>query len=112
MILTSPRIAADDLEPITGWHLEPKGLCRGDVCVPLMQPLVGPDFEIGEIADALGMPVVADEPHGLWSLGPPAGRALQSAVAPDLTLSDWKGEQFSLRSLRGQKVFLLAWASW
>jgi hypothetical protein len=31
---------------------------------------------------------------------------------PDLTLPDVQGNPFSLRSLHGKKVLLIAWASW
>jgi cytochrome oxidase Cu insertion factor (SCO1/SenC/PrrC family) len=59
------------------------------------------------------MPLVHDEAHGLWALGPESGgRALTTAVVPDITLPDRNGNPFSLSSLRGQKVLLVAWASW
>ena len=66
------------------------------------------------LAERLGMALVHDETHGLWALGPETvwARALGSATAPDLVLPDRNGESFALRSLRGQKVLLLAWASW
>ena len=40
------------------------------------------------------------------------GRALASVDAPDLVLPDLQGRPFRLRSLRGSKVLLVAWASW
>ena len=59
------------------------------------------------------MALVADEAHGLWALGPESGgRALHSAELPDIVLPDRNGEDFALRSLRGTKVFMIAWASW
>ena len=61
------------------------------------------------------MPIVADSERGLWALGPETavtGRALTTAVAPELELPDADGKQFRLSSLRGQKVLLVAWASW
>jgi hypothetical protein len=112
MILTEPRVARDEFTLRTGWDFKPEGACRGDLCVPL------PDGD-GDLLDAtvlserLGMPLLHDEASGLWCLGPEAvGRTLQTAEAPDLRLPDWRGEQFALSSLRGQKVLLLAWASW
>jgi hypothetical protein len=51
----------------------------------------------------------------VWALGPesePGGRTLLSAELPDITLPDRDGKDFSLRSLRGTKIFMLAWASW
>lgn len=113
MILTEPRVQPEELADRTGWTVRPEGACKGDLCVPL------PDTD-AEVLDAevlaqrLGMPLVHDEAHDLWCLGPAtvAGRTLESAEAPDLELPDLDGEPFALRSLRGQKVFLLAWASW
>ena len=66
------------------------------------------------VADALGMPVVHDEGHGLWAIGSavPGGRALESTLAPDLVLEDFDGRTYDLASSRGRKVLLLAWASW
>ena len=59
------------------------------------------------------MALAHDSEHGLWALGPEsAGRALASAELPDITLPDRHGQAFSVRSLRGTKVLLVAWASW
>jgi hypothetical protein len=60
------------------------------------------------------MPLVHDGQHDLWALGPESltGRALVSATAPELVLPDVDGRPFVLSSLRGQKVVLVAWASW
>jgi hypothetical protein len=97
-----------DLEQRTGWQIKPEGACRGEVCVPLRKP-----FGVDDLASRLGMPLVHDSQHGLWALGPEAGgHALRTAELPDITLPDRNGEDFSLRSLRGTKVFMIAWASW
>jgi hypothetical protein len=78
------------------------------VCLPLPTP-----FDVRELARRLGMALVHDDAHGLWALGPPAGgRALTSAQLPDIVLPDRGGAEFALRSLRGTKVFMIAWASW
>ncbi len=55
-------------------------------------------------------PVV--ERDGVRCVGPAPGRVLTNAEAPDLRLPDWNGREFSLSSLRGRKVLLVAWASW
>jgi hypothetical protein len=97
-----------ELERRTGWTIKPQGACRGEVCVPLPSP-----FDVRELATRLGMALVHDEPSGLWALGPPSGgRALASAELPDIVLADRDGADFELRSLRGTKVFMIAWASW
>ncbi len=66
------------------------------------------------VADRLGMPLVHDEAHGLWALGPAtaSGRALTTAEVPDLELADRDGNPFRLSALHGRKVLLVAWASW
>jgi hypothetical protein len=97
-----------ELDRRTGWTIKPEGACRGDVCLPLPKP-----FDVRDLAGRLGMALVHDEQHGLWALGPESGRrALQSARLPEIVLPDRHGEDFALRSLRGTKVFMVAWASW
>jgi hypothetical protein len=96
------------LDQRTGWEVKPEGACRGDVCVPLASP-----FDLRDLARRLGMELVHDEQHGVWALGPESGgRALHTAELPDIVLPDRNGEDFSLRSLRGTKVCMIAWASW
>ena len=112
MIFTAPRVSAEQLARVTGWHLRPEGLCRDGRCVPLGS-LDPTSIDLVSVAEALRMPLVDDERHGLWALGAESGgRALASATAPDLELPDASGEIFRLSSLRGQKVLLIAWASW
>jgi hypothetical protein len=112
MILDSPDVTVEAFEARTGWAVKPEGACRGAVCVPL--PMQGPVLKLEVLAERLGMGVAHDERHGLWALGPStlSGRALQSAEAPDFTLPDLDGRLFRFSSLRGQKVVLVAWASW
>ena len=112
MLLTSDRVATADFEAGTGWLLKPEGACRGDICVPLgdAAPLEGV-VDVRAIAQRLGMPLIEQAP-GLAALGPASlsGRALVTAEAPELTLPEFDGRPFSLSSLRGQKVVLVAWA--
>ena len=112
MILDSPSVPVATLEQETGWAIKAQGACRGAMCVPL--PAQGPTVMVDALADHLGMGLVHDERHGLWALGPStvSGRALESAEAPDFTLPDLTGRPFRFSSLRGQKVVLVAWASW
>jgi hypothetical protein len=98
----------EELEWRTGWEIKPEGACRRDVCVPLAAP-----FDLRDLAQRLGMELVHDQQHGLWALGPESGgRALTSAELPDIVLPDRHGEDFALRSLRGTKICMIAWASW
>jgi hypothetical protein len=117
VLLTEPTVPAGDFAARTGWELKPEGACKGEVCVPLPDGayLRGDRVDVEVVAERLGMPLVADEEHGLLALGPETavtGRALTTAVAPDLELTDVDGAPFRLESLRGQKVLLVAWASW
>lgn len=115
MILTEPSVAVVDLEARGGWVLKPEGLCKGDLCVPLPAGTAADGrIDAAVLDERLGMPLVHDDDEGLWALGPEsiAGKALTTARAPELTLPDPNGEEFSLSSLRGRKVVLVAWASW
>jgi peroxiredoxin len=40
------------------------------------------------------------------------GRALTTAKVPEIVLPDLDGNEVAISSLRGQKVLLVAWASW
>jgi hypothetical protein len=110
LIVDRDRLAAE-----TGWHAEPEGLCKGDVCVPAPDATrTDGQLDARAIARRLAMPLVADEARGVWALGPSTlgGRALQTARAPELTLPDRLGEAFSLSSMLGRKLVMVAWASW
>ena len=111
MILTSLEVDPVAFERETGWAIKPQGACKGELCVPLLSDT---PTDAHVLAERLGMPLVHDPTHELWALGPAtvAGKAIDTAVAPDLTLPDHTGAEFRLSSLRGQKVLLLAWASW
>lgn len=117
MILHSLTVDTSALEARTGWAIKPEGACKGEVCVPLPAGTsTGGTVDVRALADRLGMPLVRDDAHDVWALGPDTGvtgRALTTAVAPELVLQDLRNDKpFALSSLRGQKVLLLAWASW
>jgi len=108
MILERHDTPPAELERRTGWAVTAQGACRGEVCVPLAEP-----FDLSDLARRLGMALVHDTDHDLWALGPESGgSALSSAQLPDIALPDCDGRDFALRSLRGTKVFMIAWASW
>ncbi len=112
MILEQLEVEKAEFERRTGWRFKPEGLCKGDVCVP-SSDAPGDRIDVRAIAGRLNMPLVHDEDVALWCLGPESGgRALPSVEAPDLTLPDVRGGECRLSSLRGQKVLLVAWASW
>jgi hypothetical protein len=117
VILTELTVGAAAFEAGTGWAIKPEGACKGEVCVPL-SPAARTDegrVDVALVAERLGMPLVTDHERGLSALGPDTavtGRILTTAVAPELELPDSDGNLFKLSSLRGQKVLLIAWASW
>jgi hypothetical protein len=112
MLLDELTVDPAELQARTGWEAKPEGLCKGDRCVPVPGGAAG-SLDIRVISERLGMPLLYDEGTGVWALGPESGgRALTTAVAPDLELPDVDGNPFRLSSLRGRKVLLVAWASW
>lgn len=117
MILTELVVDRAAFETATGWAIKPEGACRGEVCVPLSPAARTADgrLDVAVVAERLGMPLVSDHERGLSALGPETavtGRFLTTAVAPELELPDADGNLFKLSSLHGQKVLLIAWASW
>jgi hypothetical protein len=117
MILDDPIVGTAPFAARTGWEIKPEGACKGEVCVPLPNDARAGDDAIDArvVATRLGMPVVTDDARGLTALGPETavnGRVLTTARAPELVLPDVHGNPFRLSSLLGQKVLLVAWASW
>jgi hypothetical protein len=106
------------LEQAFGWRLEDRGLCRGDVCIPLGTRAArgAPDgIDLAGFADLLDRPLAVDAEAGAAALGTSAGERrsrLASLAAPDFTLPDLDGRPHSLSAWRDGKVLLLAWASW
>jgi hypothetical protein len=115
MILTSLRTTAREFAEATGWEPKPEGLCRGEVCVPAPGALTGADsVDVAVAAQRLGMPLLHDDTHGVWALGPAtlSGRALATAAAADPELIDRQGRPFRLSSLRGRKIIMVAWSTY
>ena len=115
--LAHPTIPVEALEETLGWDLQPEGLCRGVVCVPVDQSALvrGDGLDLRVLAGALQRPLVTDEKHAVASLGAShhdRGDALHSLEAPDFTLPDLDGNLHSLSDQRGKKVLLVAYASW
>ena len=115
MIAAGQLVSPEELQSRTGWAITPQGACKGEVCVPLeAEVLRDGKVDLQAFAERLGMPLVHDARFGLWALGPESlgGRALTTAVAPELVLPDLDGKPFAFSSLCGRKVVLTAWASW
>ncbi len=107
------------LADATGWVLRPEGLCRGEVCVPLLgRTLTAEDddrlVDLQEWADALGLLIAHDE-VGVVAVTPSAesrARDVADGKAPSLTLGDVDGNQVSFDDFSGSKRVLVTWASW
>jgi hypothetical protein len=117
VILHELALDEGDFATRTGWTIKPEGACKGEVCIPLPDGVRTADgrLDARTVAARLGMPLVADDAHGLWALGPETattGKVLTTAAAPDLELPDRDGRPFRLSSLRGRRVVMVAWASW
>ena len=112
------RLTPATLAVTLGWKLEPRGLCRGEVCVPT-SGAAGLANERGisvrAFADLLERPLAVDVEHRVAALAAPARertQALETLEAPDFTLPDLQGRMHSLTEHRGKKVLLIAHASW
>jgi hypothetical protein len=113
-------LSGRDAEAATGWVVKPEGLCRGAVCVPLppgreQQFVRGSTVNVTALWRHLGKPIVRSAQGHAWVLEQSAQErtaALRSLQAPDFTLPDSSGRLHSLSEHRGQKVFLVTWASW
>ncbi len=111
-----------DLPRATGWQMKLRGMCLGDLCVPLPENrleewIADADdwvwFCYSDFADMIGQKYVRD--GVVWSLGSVPevhGAGLQSAVAPDFEVTERSGATLRLSDLRGRKVVLFTWSSW
>jgi hypothetical protein len=118
-------LTGDVVKAATGWEVKPEGLCRSGpashrdlACIPLRGEASSLDvdaIDLAELAAALGRPLAVDVAEHAAYLGVPAAeraRALASLDAPDFALPDLTGHLHSLSGFRGQKVLLVAYASW
>jgi hypothetical protein len=114
MLLTTLDLSTDEFDAATGWTCKPEGMCKGDTCVPVPGAVdTNGRLDVETVAARLGMALVADDDAGVWALGPESGgRALTTAVVPDIELPDVDGNPFKLSAMHGRKVLLVAWASW
>ena len=113
----------DDLTSATGWVIKPEGACLGDNCVPLpddnrdqylREEADGTRFNLAALARLLGMPFAVERQTNTWCFGEGVGsRAVATGSnAPDFRLPDLTGRMHALSDYHGQKVFIVAWASW
>ena len=111
MSFRSSKIDRASFEQATGWELKDQTACKGDICIPLAaEP--GVEVDLHQISAEIGLPLVSEPEHELWTLGSGifGAHTLSSAKCPDLVLPDLEGREFDLSSLLGQKVLVYAWA--
>lgn len=112
-----------ELGAATGWELEPEGLCREGVCVPIYgntaDLLIERDgatwLNFAGFARHLDQPYARDDAHSAWYFGESSdaqNAKLQFLDAPDFELLDLDGRPHRLSDHRGKKVLLALWASW
>jgi hypothetical protein len=108
-------IPLDRLEAATGWHESPRGLCRGERCIPVppgARWVEAGRFDVSAFAAHRRQGLAHDPEHDVWSFGPAPESRLAGGEAPDFTLPDFEGRLHSLSEQRGRKVLLMTWASW
>ena len=106
------------LEQATGWSLKAEGLCRDQVCVPVLNVTAlskDDQVDLAEFARLLSQNLVIDAQRKVVALGEQAQiRSTEMATldAPDFTLPDIHGRQVSFSDYNRRKRLLLAWSSW
>jgi hypothetical protein len=109
-VLISPA----ELEWATGWELKPEGLCKGDICVVLHEPVSteAGRVDLSAIARALRRSMAISIEGGVAALaGDPMGTG-QTGSIDDLELPDVDGTVVRPSDHAGRKRLLVAWASW
>jgi hypothetical protein len=115
---TSVSIDPAGVEDATGWHLEDRGLCRGDVCVPTAGRTLTTEagaIDLVQVAELLDRPIAGDAATATVALGEPRYRrreTLNDLVAPDFTLPDLSGTDHDFHQWQGRKRLLVVFASW
>ena len=106
------------LEQATGWSLKPEGLCRDQVCVPVLNVTAlsqADQVDLSEFARLVQQNIVIDAQRKVVALGEQAqvrGTEMATLDAPDFTLPDIHGQQVSFSDYNRRKRLLLAWSSW
>ena len=111
-------LAPGALETSLGWELHGDTLCNDTMCVPLpagSSLAAGGPLDLAEVAAALDRPLAAEPAEAVAYLGASAREragTLAGLEAPDFVLPDLAGRPHRLSEHRGEKVLLVAWASW
>jgi len=111
-------IRPKDLTAINSFELKPEGACLDDICIPLNDEVLindGEWFNLSAFARLLDQTFVADIENRCWSFAEiPAKRQsmMIDAKAPDIELTDRKGNVIRLADLKGKKALIVTWSSW
>ena len=111
-------VSNSELEQATGWSLKPEGLCRDQVCVPVLNVTAlsqADQVDLSEFARLVQQNIVIDAQRKVVALGEQAqirGTEMATLEAPDFTLPDIHGRLVSFSDYNRRKRLLLAWSSW
>ncbi|MCH7952446.1 MAG: redoxin domain-containing protein [Chloroflexi bacterium] len=112
------RLDHADIKRALGWELKSEGFCREAACVPVPEAssvVTDAGVDLLQFARLIDRPLALDAEERAAYLGTSAGdrgEALATLQAPDFTLPDVEGKLHSLSDYRGQKILLVAYASW
>jgi hypothetical protein len=116
-MITHTMVTASEWEAGTGWHLEDKGWCQGDRCIPLngLTRDAQDRFDTAQLAAATGRAVYSV--NHVVAVGPEFGGGTGSVAGarlPDVTLTDRQGNPVTVASLvaRRRRMVIHAWAPW
>ena len=111
-------VAPADVAVAIGWQLKPEGLCRDEVCVPVLGRLpAGADGRVDLVAAAglLQRPTLLDADASALVVGVRADdrrEALTDLHLPAFSLPDLDGNVHASVGWRGKKKLLVAFSSW
>ena len=113
-------VPGSSLEDVSGFTLEPRGLCAGELCIPMPpgSEWVREDdgqrrVDVTAVASHLEQRWVREGRTWSFARAPAVRRStLLAGRAPELVLPDRDGRPVRLSDFRGRKVLLLTWASW
>jgi hypothetical protein len=112
-VLVAPPAVATAI----GWQLKLEGLCRDDVCVPVLGRLPLDDGRVDLVAAAgvLERPTLLDADADMLVVGVSAAdrrEALRGLQLPAFVLPDLDGTLHTNDEWRGKKKLLVAFSSW
>jgi hypothetical protein len=113
-VLVDPGV----LDDVLGWHLDDRGLCRGDVCVPARPEHLlrrGDLVDLVAAAPLVGRQTLLDAERAVLAVSVDAEHrrsALADGVMPEMTFADLDGHDRRFSEFGRRKKLLVAFASW